>query len=330
MVRFRQVKSEIARRVEDLKRSFKQRRENKKARPAPQDGQFHTAWKRLILGVLVGTSIAVVVSWTLFTLKPAWRAPVQRLIASDQTHQKKKFQVYPPHKRVSKAATTKTHKTTTRPPMTPKAGQGQSTAAQTERPQTPSSQPPPAMPPSTTPSVKRPHVSIPSGPRGSKEVQRPTVTTPAPTFPVKKEESELEDYLEIGTLYAQKGAYEKAENLFLRVTKDDPSSAQARNNLGFVYLKQEKYNQAEKEFKEALRIDPALVLPYYNLACLYSRKGMEVRALIYLRRALKRDARVKVWARTDEDFGGLRSDVVFQELLGITSPEGQGAQEATR
>ena len=84
---------------------------------------------------------------------------------------------------------------------------------------------------------------------------------------------------------------------------------------------------AEKEFNKALRIDPASVLPYYNLACLYSRKGMEVDALIYLKRALKRDTRVKVWAMTDEDFDKIRSDVVFQELVGISSED---TEEATR
>jgi tetratricopeptide (TPR) repeat protein len=156
---------------------------------------------------------------------------------------------------------------------------------------------------------------------------RPQVSTPASSSPTVEDDI-VEEYLEIGSLYARKGRYDKAEELFQKVTKENPSSSEAHNNLGFVYLKQEKYELAEKEFKEALRIDPSSVLPYYNMACLYSRKGMEVEALIYLKRALKRDARVKLWAITDEDFDGLRTDVVFQELLGISS--GDVGEKATR
>ena len=157
----------------------------------------------------------------------------------------------------------------------------------------------------------------------------PRVSTPPSPSPTVEDKT-LEEYLEIGSLYARKGKYDKAEELFQKVTKENPSSAKGHNNLGFVYLKQEKYELAEKEFKEALRIDSASVLPYYNMACLYSRKGMEVEALIYLKRALKRDARVKLWAITDEDFDGLRSDVVFQELVGISSPATEDVEEATR
>ena len=87
---------------------------------------------------------------------------------------------------------------------------------------------------------------------------------------------------------------------------------------------------AETEFAGALRIDPASGLPYYNMACLYSRTGMEVEALIYLKRALKRDARVKLWAMTDEDFDGLRSDAVFQELVGISLPAAAEGGGTTR
>ena len=109
-----------------------------------------------------------------------------------------------------------------------------------------------------------------------------------------------------------------------RVDRNDPG---ALNNLGVLYFRKGMHEEAINQFKEALKIDPASVLPYYNLACLYSRKGMEVEALIYLKRALKRDPRVKVWAMTDEDFNGLRSDVVFQELVGISSED---VEEATR
>jgi tetratricopeptide (TPR) repeat protein len=145
------------------------------------------------------------------------------------------------------------------------------------------------------------------------EVQRPSAGTSSGQgatsgfSPTKKEDSESDEYLEIATLYAQKGKYQKAEELFQKVAKENPSSAKAHNNLGVVRLKQEKYDMAEREFKEAMRLEPAFVLPYYNLACLYSKKGVSVEALIYLKKALKRDERVKQWVKTDKDFDRLRS-----------------------
>jgi TolA-binding protein len=145
--------------------------------------------------------------------------------------------------------------------------------------------------------------------------------------PSKKEDSESDEYLEIATLYAQKGKYQKAEELFQKVAKENPSSAKVHNNLGVVRLKQEKYDMAEREFKEAIRLEPAFVLPYYNLACLYSKKGVSVEALIYLKKALKRDERVKQWVKSDKDFDRLRSDVVFQELVGGSPAKKEGAKK---
>ena len=152
----------------------------------------------------------------------------------------------------------------------------------------------------------------------SKRVEQPKAVVPSAPARARSEER-LDDYMEIGVLYAQKGHYDKAADLFQKIVKERPRSAEARNNLGFVYLKQGKYNMAEREFNEALKIDGDFVLAYYNLACLYTRKGLDVEAMIYLKKAVQRDERVRLWAMTDEDFETLRSDAVFQELLG-TAP----------
>jgi len=203
---------------------------------------------------------------------------------------------------------------------------------------------PPSVPPSSTYRGTRPDLSVPGAPGLSPSMSPPsTYPGPRPDVAVsegvqrppsitssllpKKEESESDEYLEIATLYAQKGKYQKAEELFQKVAKENPSSAKAHNNLGVVRLKQEKYDMAEREFKEAMRIDPAFVLPYYNLACLYSRKGVDVDALIYLKRALKRDERVKQWVKTDKDFDRLRNDAVFQEVLGGSPTKKEGTSK---
>ncbi len=213
---------------------------------------------------------------------------------------------------------------------------------------------PPAVPPSlakgpppaTYPGA-RPEVGVPGAPGIAPtlppsspsafpgEVERPQAGTSSGQGATsgfssgKKEEGESDEYLEIATLYAQKGKYQKAEELFQKVAKENPSSAKVHNNLGVVRLKQEKYDMAEREFKEAIRLEPAFVLPYYNLSCLYTKKGVSVEALIYLKKALKRDERVKQWVKTDKDFDKLRSDVVFQELMGGSSGKKEGAKKTT-
>ena len=200
--------------------------------------------------------------------------------------------------------------------------------------------PPPATYPGARPEVAvpgapgmAPTIPAPSASPFPGEVERPPASTSSGQgatsgfSPNKKEDNESDEYLEIATLYAQKGKYQKAEELFQKVAKENPSSAKAHNNLGVVRLKQEKYDMAEREFKEAIRLEPAFVLPYYNLACLYSKKGVNVEALIYLKKALKRDERVKQWVKTDKDFDRLRSDVVFRELVGGSPAKKKGAKK---
>jgi tetratricopeptide (TPR) repeat protein len=285
-----QLRNEIAQVAETLKKAFEKGRRDGDRRSTEGKGEPEPRWKKVLLRCFIGINVVLLASWITFTIKPAWLSQLKGRFSSPPT-----TPVLQQHSPVSPApAGTAPQRPQIATRTTPAAPEPQTLPRETTKSQ-----------PVTPSSVEKPH----------------TITPPA-SLPATTQDQELDDYLEIGALYAQKGDYKKAEELFQKVITQSPSSAQALNNLGFIYLKQGKYDVAEKEFKEALRIDPASVLPYYNLACLYSRKEMEVEALIYLKRALTRDARVKVWAMTDEDFDGLRSDVVFQELLGISSPEG--------
>jgi hypothetical protein len=308
MALLKQVKHKAAQAAQNVTRSFARGGGTRggEGTPGKRDSQ-QPLWKRILLGCLVGASIIVVASWALFSLKPAWFVSLKGRVVPQKSAPIVKKGKVPQHPRLA-ARTAKTRTIPTSAPAKPTLRQGK------ER---------------ITTTIERPQLRVPATPtkpqaRVPSDSPTPRVSTPSPQSPTF-EDNTVEEYLEIGSLYARKGKYDKAEKLFHKVTKENPSSAKAHNNLGFVYLKQEQYKLAEKEFKEALRIDPASVLPYYNMACLYSRKGMEVEALIYLKRALKRDARVKLWAMTDEDFDGLRADVVFQELMGISSENVEGA-----
>lgn len=279
-----QARDEIAHEAESLEKSFEQGGKKAKRGAAEGGGAPAPRRRKIILKWLVGINVILLVSVVIAFIKPAWVGHVKGWFPHCPAAYKRS--PVTPH------LTPDFNRTITqRPPMAGRV--------------TPPTQVPKALPQETA----RPQPGIP--PKGV------IPKTAAPTsLPATGQDQGLDEYLEVGALYAQKGRYQKAEELFKKVTQGNPSSAQAHNNLGFVYLKQGKYEAAEREFKESLRIDPASALSNYNLACLYSRKGQTSEALIYLNRALKKDARVKAWALADEDFAKLRSDVVFQELVG--------------
>lgn len=300
--------------------------------------------KKVLLFLMVLASICVVAAWGVFAVKPEWLDEVKERLtllgSSDKVITKSRGLVRSPLRSIlpSKEAEEDEEgweeeeeeedvggKTTVKPPAQPPASLMRPRVYRPgvpvmRRPAVPT-QPQPPFPttPAVPPVASKPEIAVPVTPGmvtpapiiGGAE--RPPITTPSAT---KREESDAEDYLEIATIYAKKGDYQKAEGLLQKAARENPSSAKAHNNLGFALLHQQKYDMAEREFKEAIRLDPGFVLPYYNLACLYSRKGVDVEALVYLKRAIKRDERVKEWAKEDKDFDRLRSDVVFQELVG--------------
>jgi tetratricopeptide (TPR) repeat protein len=318
--------------------------------------------KKILLRFMVAASIIVVVSWALFAVKPSWLAELKSRLPFNGAPKNKRSMARYPSRPVFKVV--QPQRTNPLPPVTPPIMAERMERPQTLPSAIPPSTPPsaypvtrpqvltpgaPGTPPSTPPSSAypgiRPEALVPGAPGIASsmpsssaspfpgQVQRPSAGTSSGQGATsgfsssKKEDAESDEYLEIATLYAKKGKYQKAEELFQKVAKENPSSAKVHNNLGVVRLKQEKYDMAEREFKEAMRLDPAFVLPYYNLACLYSQKGVNVEALIYLKKALKRDERVKQWVKSDKDFDRLRSDVVFQELLGGSPVKKEGTQK---
>jgi TolA-binding protein len=297
-----QARNKIAHEAESLAKTFEQG--EKEAKRGATDGGGAPAPRRrkIILKWLVGINLILLVSVVIAFSKPVWVGHVKGWF-SPSPQRSALYQRSP----VRPSLTPDFNRTITqRPPIA-----GRTT-------------PPMQAPTARSPQVARLQPTIPS------KGEIPKTSVPS-SLPSTGQDQGLDEYLEVGALYAQKGRYQKAEELFKKVTQGNPSSAQAHNNLGFVYLKQGKYEAAEREFKESLRIDPASVLSNYNLACLYSRKGQTAEALIYLNRALKKDARVKAWAMSDDDFDKIRSDVVFQELVGAPAPKaGSPKQKAVQ
>ena len=287
-----QARNEIAHEAEPLARTFEQEGRKPERKGTQGGGRSMPQLKKVLLKFLVGINLILLVSVVIAFSKPVWVGHVKGwFLPSPQ-----RSALY--------------QRSPVRPSLTPDFNR-----TITQRPPIAGRTTPPMQAPTVrSPQVARLQPTIP--PKG----EIPKTSAPS-SLPATGQDQGLDEYLEVGALYAQKGRYQKAEELFKKVTQGNPSSAQAHNNLGFVYLKQGKYEAAEREFKESLRIDPASALSNYNLACLYSRKGQTAEALIYLNRALKKDARVKAWAMSDDDFDKIRSDVVFQELVGAPAPK---------
>lgn len=73
--------------------------------------------------------------------------------------------------------------------------------------------------------------------------------------------------------------------------------------------------RAREILAEGLGAHPEAATLHYNLACLDALEGQREAALAGLRRAVEHDARVREWARDDEDLASLRDDPGFASLL---------------
>ena len=262
-----QARNVIADKAESLAGTAEREGKKPELRATRGGGGPMPRWKRVLIKSLAVINVVLLVSVVIAFVKPAWVGQVKGWFSSSS-----------PRSALYK-------RPAAMPSLTPEFNR-----TMTQRPQIAGRTTPQApVPKPLTPETAKPQPAVPPSPHRD---AIPKAAAPS-SLPATGQDQGLDEYLEVGALYAQKGRYQKAEELFKKVTQENPSSAQAHNNLGFVYLKQGKYEAAEREFKESLRIDPAFVLPNYNLACLYSRRGQTAEALIYLNRALKKDARVK-------------------------------------
>jgi tetratricopeptide (TPR) repeat protein/tRNA A-37 threonylcarbamoyl transferase component Bud32 len=64
----------------------------------------------------------------------------------------------------------------------------------------------------------------------------------------------------------------KAEALFLKAIKSDPTSVQAHFQLGHLYVKQKEYIKAIGVYESAAKLDPQFSETYFNLAFIYAVK----------------------------------------------------------
>jgi tetratricopeptide (TPR) repeat protein len=98
------------------------------------------------------------------------------------------------------------------------------------------------------------------------------------------------NYLSLGSVFFGRGYYEQAESSFVRVLRDNPSSAEALYGLGSVYLKQNKTAEARARFEQAVKRESSYpdTLPnaWNNLGLIAARESRTDEAIGYFQQAL--------------------------------------------
>jgi len=144
-----------------------------------------------------------------------------------------------------------------------------------------------------------------------------------------------EAYNNLGTVYYAGKSYRRAISQYNKALRITPDSASIWSNLGTAEFARKKYDEAMKCYEKAMALDPdvfehhssaGVLLQersveerakfHYYQAKLYAKKGMNDRALLYLRKALEeglKEERDKI--RAEPDFEGLRDVPEFKEML---------------
>jgi tetratricopeptide (TPR) repeat protein len=108
---------------------------------------------------------------------------------------------------------------------------------------------------------------------------------------LKKERGTVQEYYELGSIYADKKMFAQAIALLQKALKgldaEEENLGPVHNALGFAYFAQEQYDIAIREYKQAIKLNPEYVTALNNLGLAYERKKLTAQALQTYEEALK-------------------------------------------
>jgi len=90
------------------------------------------------------------------------------------------------------------------------------------------------------------------------------------------------DWIQLGTAQQAGGDSKEAENSFLKGLSLDPTLAQGHFELGKLYFQQAAYDRAEKSLEKAIQLDPRLLGAYYQYGLVCMRSGKPERGKTFL------------------------------------------------
>ena len=142
-------------------------------------------------------------------------------------------------------------------------------------------------------------------------------------------------YANLGVVYYEEESYSKSIRYYDKAIALDKDEAVYYNNRAASFFSKKMFEQASSDYAKAMALDPDIFersmrgggvqakLPSpqdrahydYVLAKLYARNGMPERSLHYLRKAMEDGYRDIKNVYKDEEFGELRKDPRFAELM---------------
>jgi tetratricopeptide (TPR) repeat protein len=118
------------------------------------------------------------------------------------------------------------------------------------------------------------------------------------------------------TQLIKEGKFDKALLICEDALKIDPTDVVIITQKGVAYCRLQKLDEAIKCFDLALRINPKFADAVYNKATVTILQNDVPSTLFLLEQSIKLDPRLRMIARTDEDFLYLRSNPDFMMLVG--------------
>lgn len=98
-----------------------------------------------------------------------------------------------------------------------------------------------------------------------------------------------DERLKQGRRLLREGKFDRAADLFRRMTEDNPDDATAFEGWGTACFSLGKTDEALQAFTRVSQLQPQLARPLINLGAIYNRRGEYQKALDVLRKALQKD-----------------------------------------
>ena len=140
----------------------------------------------------------------------------------------------------------------------------------------------------------------------------------------------------LGTIYYARKSYRRAVNEYRKALRISPNSASMWSNLGMGYFSRKDYKRSDEAWQHALTLDPdvfenrsstGVLLQersveerakfHYFLAQNYAKKGLNDRALLYIRKSLEEGFKDRKKMAADPAFAALKDLPEFKQLLAM-------------
>jgi len=113
-----------------------------------------------------------------------------------------------------------------------------------------------------------------------------------------KRKARIDQYLDEAVAAVNRGAYERAAQLYMKILEQEPDHVLTYLNLGNVYTAVQEFDKAEQAYRRTIEINPYYVFGSLALARLYLQTHRPGRAVTVLEQ-------VGLWLPQDMDAGRL-------------------------